>query len=39
MLIVADQNGAAISDATLQTFTKTSQCIERALSLFSRRGA
>jgi hypothetical protein len=39
MLIVADQNGAAIADATLQTFAKTSQCIERALSLFSRRGA
>lgn len=39
MLIVADQNGAAISDAALQTFAKTSQCIERALSIFSRRGA
>ncbi|MBK3866205.1 HDOD domain-containing protein [Pseudomonas stutzeri] len=39
MLIVADQNGAPLSETALQTFTKTSQCIERALSLFSRRGA
>jgi len=38
MLVVADQNGAPISDATLQTFAKTTQCIERALGAFSRRG-
>ena len=38
MLVVADQNGAPISDAALQTFAKTTQCIERALSVFSRRG-
>ena len=38
MLIVADQNGAPMSDTVLQTFVKTSQCIERALSNFSRRG-
>ena len=39
MLVVADQNGAPLSDASVQTFAKTSQCIERALSLFGRRGA
>ena len=38
MLVVADQNGAPLSDASVQTFAKTSQCIERALSLFGRRG-
>lgn len=38
MLLVSDQNGAPFSDATLQTFAKTTQCIERALAAFSRRG-
>ncbi|ESQ99814.1 HDOD domain-containing protein [Stutzerimonas xanthomarina] len=38
MLVVSDQNGAPFSDTTLQTFAKTTQCIERALATFSRRG-
>ncbi|WP_312965788.1 HDOD domain-containing protein [Stutzerimonas kunmingensis] len=38
MLVVSDQNGASFSDTTLQTFAKTTQCIERALATFSRRG-
>ena len=38
MLLVSDQNGAPFSDTTLQTFAKTTQCIERALATFSRRG-
>jgi len=38
MLVISDQNGAPFSDATLQTFAKTTQCIERALATFSRRG-
>ncbi len=38
MLLVADQDGAAIGDTALQTFNKTVQCIERALATFSRRG-
>lgn len=38
MLVVSDQNGAHFSDTTLQTFAKTTQCIERALATFSRRG-
>jgi len=39
MLVVSDQNGAPFSDTTLQTFAKTTQCIERALAVFGRRGA
>ncbi|MBU0837845.1 MAG: HDOD domain-containing protein [Gammaproteobacteria bacterium] len=38
MLVVSDQNGAHFSDTTLRTFAKTTQCIERALATFSRRG-
>lgn len=38
MLVVSDQNGAPFSDTTLQIFAKTTQCIERALATFSRRG-
>lgn len=38
MLVVSDQNGAPFSDTTLQTFAKTTQCIERALATFSRCG-
>ncbi|MCQ4294145.1 HDOD domain-containing protein [Pseudomonas stutzeri] len=38
MLVIADRNGAPISDAALQTFAKTTQCIEHALGLFGRRG-
>lgn len=38
-LVVSDQNGAPFSDTTLQTFAKTTQCIERALAVFGRRGA
>jgi len=38
MLVVSDKNGAPFSDTTLQTFAKTTQCIERALATFSRRG-
>ncbi|MBC9249174.1 histidine kinase [Pseudomonas alcaligenes] len=39
MLLVADQQGAAISDAQLQVFGKTAQCIERALATFAKRGS
>lgn len=38
MLLVADQNGAPISDQQLQVFGKTVQCIERGLATFARRG-
>lgn len=38
MLLVADQNNTAFSEVSLQTFTKTVQCIERALATFSKRG-
>lgn len=38
MLLVADQQGAPISDSQLQVFGKTAQCIERALASFARRG-
>ncbi|MCQ4327097.1 histidine kinase [Stutzerimonas stutzeri] len=37
MLVIADQGGSAFSETTLQTFTKTAQCLERALGTFSRR--
>ncbi|MBU3056335.1 HDOD domain-containing protein [Pseudomonas indica] len=37
MLLVADQNGAPFAEVTLQAFTKTAQCIERALGAFARR--
>ena len=39
ILLIVDQNGAAISDSQLQVFGKTAQCIERALASFARRGA
>lgn len=39
ILLIVDQNGAAISDMQLQVFGKTAQCIERALASFARRGA
>ncbi len=38
MLLVADQDNSAFSDMGLQAFTKTVQCIERALATFSKRG-
>lgn len=38
MLVVADQGGQPLNDVCLQAFTKTIQCIERALSSFARRG-
>jgi len=37
MLLFADQSGQPISDNTVQAFTKTAQCIERALDTFSKR--
>ena len=38
MLVVADQDNTAFSEMGLQAFTKTVQCIERALATFSKRG-
>lgn len=38
MLVVADQDNTAFNDTGLQAFTKTVQCIERALATFSKRG-
>lgn len=38
MLLVADQNNTALSETSLQVFSKTVQCIERALATFSKRG-
>jgi hypothetical protein len=38
MLLVADQNGAPFSDASVQAFGKTARCIERALASFAGRG-
>lgn len=38
MLIFADHNGSAFSDASIQGFGKTVQCIERALASFASRG-
>ena len=37
MLLFADQSGQPISDTLVQAFTKTTQCIERALDTFSKR--
>lgn len=37
MLLFADQGGQPISDTTVQAFSKTAQCIERALDTFSNR--
>ena len=37
MLLVVDQNNTAFSETGLQAFTKTAQCIERALATFSKR--
>lgn len=39
MLLITDQQGAPISEAQLQVFGKTAQCIERALGNFAKRGA
>ena len=39
MLVIADQQGAPISDIRLQAFSKTVQCIERALVTFTQRQA
>lgn len=38
MLLVADQSNTAFSEVDLQAFTKTVQCIERALATYSKRG-
>lgn len=38
MLVVADQGNTALSETGVQAFTKTVQCIERALATFSKRG-
>ncbi|MBT8765568.1 HDOD domain-containing protein [Metapseudomonas boanensis] len=38
MLVIADQDGAPFSDLSLRAFTKTAQCIERALGNFANRG-
>ncbi len=37
MLLIADQGGSGLSDSSLKGFSKTAQCIERALASFSRR--
>ena len=37
MLLLADQGGRPFTDSSLQAFAKTVQCIERALSIFSKR--
>ncbi|SHM28934.1 HDOD domain-containing protein [Phytopseudomonas punonensis] len=37
MLLFADLEGKPITDAIVQAFTKTTQCIERALDTFSKR--
>ncbi|MHB1370286.1 MAG: HDOD domain-containing protein, partial [Pseudomonadaceae bacterium] len=39
MLLIADQDNAALSAPTLQAFDKTAQCIERALGNFSKCGS
>jgi hypothetical protein len=38
MLIFADQGGRPLSDASVQGFGKTVQCLERALVSFANRG-
>lgn len=37
MLLFADQAGQPLSDTVVQAFSKTAQCIERALDTFSKR--
>ncbi|WP_040260049.1 HDOD domain-containing protein [Pseudomonas massiliensis] len=37
MLLLADQGGLPMAETSVQAFTKTAQCIERALSVFSQR--
>jgi len=37
MLLVADQGCRPLADISVQAFGKTSQCIERALSVFANR--
>ena len=39
MLLMADQGGGPFSEIGVQAFGKTAQCIERALTTFSNRGA
>ncbi|MGC1331122.1 HDOD domain-containing protein [Pseudomonas sp.] len=39
MLVAADQGGGPFSEISVQAFGKTAQCIERALTTFSKRGA
>ncbi|PTQ68729.1 HDOD domain-containing protein [Pseudomonas sp. GV071] len=38
MLLVVDQQGTPLSDPCVQAFGKISQCIERALASFAKRG-
>ncbi|MEN0105940.1 MAG: HDOD domain-containing protein [Pseudomonas sp.] len=38
MVLVVDQQGAPLSDPCVQAFGKISQCIERALASFAKRG-
>ncbi|RJG13228.1 HDOD domain-containing protein [Pseudomonas cavernicola] len=38
MLLLADQHGAPLAEASVQAFSKTAQCIERALASFAKRG-
>jgi len=38
MLIFADHNSSAFSDANIQGFGKTVKCIQRALASFASRG-
>lgn len=37
MLAVADQSGAPLADSALQGFSKTAQCLERALDHYAKR--
>jgi len=37
LLLIADQGGASLSAVSLQAWTKTLQCIERALASFAKR--
>ena len=38
MLVLADQGGGPFSETTVQAFSKTVQCIEKALNSFTTRG-
>ncbi len=37
MLLLADQHGTPLAEASVQVFNKTAQCIERALASFAKR--